>query len=143
MQFRRSPSSVGRGPGGWLFGIWNWGSQISGVKQAVDDGGSDPLAAIRAVSALASEDSSALLVLTNVHRFLQSAEVVQALVQQLVNDRQNRTFVFVLSPIVQIPVELEKLFIVVEHPLPGREQLEEIARGVATADGEKWRSCGK
>src|SRR5262249_9762059 len=26
--------------------------------------------------------------------------------------------------------------IVIEHPLPGREQLEEIARGVATDDGE-------
>jgi hypothetical protein len=31
---------------------------------------------------------------------------------------------------------LEKLFVVVEHDLPGREQLEEIARGIATQDGE-------
>ena len=32
--------------------------------------------------------------------------------------------------------ELEKLFVVVEHDLPDREQLEEIARGIATEDGE-------
>ncbi len=29
---------------------------------------------------------------------------------------------------VQIPVELEKLFVVLDHALPGRDQLEGIAR---------------
>ena len=37
---------------------------------------------------------------------------------------------------MQIPVELEKQFVVVEHDLPGRDQLEAIARGVATEPGE-------
>jgi hypothetical protein len=75
-------------------------------------------------------------VLVNLHRFLQSAEIVQALAKQLAVGKQSRSFIVILSPIVQIPTELEKLFIVVEHPLPGREQLEEIARGVATDNGE-------
>ena len=39
-------------------------------------------------------------------------------------------------PVVQIPVELEKQFVVLEHDLPGRDQLEAIARGVATEPGE-------
>ena len=43
--------------------------------------------------------------------------------------KQDRTFVAILSPLVQIPTELEKVFVVIEHDLPGREQLEEIARG--------------
>ena len=34
----------------------------------------------------------------------------------------------VLAPVVQIPVELEKLFIVLDHALPDRQQLERIAR---------------
>src|SRR2546423_5865853 len=97
---------------------------------------SDPLAAIRSLHALATEEGSALLVLVNFHRFLQSAEIVQALARQLASGKQNRTFILVLSPIVQIPTELEKLFIVVEHPLPHRRQLQEIARGVATDAGE-------
>ena len=42
----------------------------------------------------------------------------------------------ILSPVVQIPVELEKLFVVIEHELPGREQLLEIAAGIATEEGE-------
>ena len=39
-------------------------------------------------------------------------------------------------PIVQIPVELERQFVVLEHHLPGREQLQKIAEGVATEPGE-------
>jgi hypothetical protein len=56
--------------------------------------------------------------------------------RQIFAGKQNRTFLVVLAPLVQIPVELEKLFVVVEHELPTREQLAEIARGIATEAGE-------
>jgi hypothetical protein len=120
----------------WRLAVWDLeqGLRIGGAT--ADEAGSDPLAAIRAVNALATENSSALLVLVNFHRFLQSAEIVQALARQLVDGKQTRTFVLVLAPVVQIPVELEKLFVIVEHPLPSREQLQEIASGVATNNGE-------
>ena len=124
----------------WRLAVWdvNAGLQIptQGNRQAADAGGNDPLAAIRAVNALAAPDTSAILVLVNAHRFLQSPEVVQALAQQISAGKQNRTFVIVLSPVVQIPTELEKLFTVVEHDLPDRGQLEEIARGIAIESGE-------
>ena len=61
------------------------------------------LAAIRAVNALASPDSSALLVLVNFHRFLNSTEIVQALVRQIGQGKQNRTFVLVLAPWCRSP----------------------------------------
>jgi hypothetical protein len=35
-----------------------------------------------------------------------------------------------------LPPELEKLFVTVDHELPGRDQLLEIARGIATEGGE-------
>ena len=124
----------------WRLAVWDIlaGLQIPGQGngQAVDAGSSDPLAAIRSLGALATADSSAILVLANFHRFLSSPEVIQALAQQIAAGKQSRTFVVILSPIVQIPTELEKLFVVVEHELPGREQLEEIARGIATEEGE-------
>ncbi len=85
---------------------------------------------------LAAPDGTAILVLQNFHRFLQSAEIVQALARQTTLGKQNRTFVVILSPVVQIPIELEKLFVVLEHELPSREQLAEIARGIATEDEE-------
>src|SRR4051794_35100724 len=102
----------------------------------------DPLAAIRALGALASPDGTALLVLRNFHRFLGSAEVVQALDSQLVAGKQARTFVVVLAPVVQIPIELEKQFVILEHELPGRDQLGAIARGVAVEPGELPEGVG-
>jgi len=124
----------------WRLAIWDVerGLHLPGQTngQAADAGGNDPLAAIRSRNAMASADSSALLVMVNAHRFMQSAEVVQALAQQISIGKSNRTFVTVLSPVVQVPVELEKLFVVLQHDLPAREQLHDIARGIATEDGE-------
>ena len=124
----------------WRLAIWDIDRGLRGTGQqdqpASGDSDNDPLAAIRALGALAADDGSALLVLKNFHRFLQSAEIVQALAHQIVSGKQSRTFVVILSPIVQIPVELEKLFVVIGHDLPSREQLSEIVRGVATEPGD-------
>ena len=77
-----------------------------------------------------------MLVLRNFHRFLGSPEVVQALDTAISAGKQNRTFVVVLAPVVQIPVELDRQFVVIEHDLPGRDQLRQIARSIATESGE-------
>lgn len=124
----------------WRLAMWNvdQGLQVAAQQatQSLDTASSDPLAAIRALNALGTADSSALLVLVNFHRFVASAEIVQALAHQIAAGKQNRTFVLVLSPVVQIPTELEKQFVVLEHDLPGREQLSEIVRGIATQENE-------
>jgi len=109
----------------WRMASWDVerGLQVPGSDQPVDSGGSDPLAAIRSINALASADSSALLVMSNFHRFMNSAEVVQALAHQINLGKQNRTFLVVLSPVVEIPTELEKLFVVVETAQAGGRRL--------------------
>ena len=96
----------------------------------------DPLVAIKSVNAMATSDGAAILVMNNLHKFISSTEVMQALQHQLLTGKQNRTFVIGLSPTVNIPTELEKLFVVVEHTLPDREQLKEILRSIATEEGE-------
>ncbi|PHS11667.1 MAG: AAA family ATPase [Blastopirellula sp.] len=121
----------------WQLATWDIESGLSlpGVTEA-DVGSHDPLAAIRAINTLATPNGTAILVLQNFHRFTQSAEIVQALYRQIVAGKQNRTIVVILSPVVQIPTELEKMIVVIEHHLPDRDQLEEIARGIATEEGE-------
>jgi hypothetical protein len=121
----------------WQLVTWNIDSGLAsgGQPNDADRSASDPLAAIRTLRS-ATGDTATLLVLSNFHRFLNSAEIVQALAEQLVTGKQTRTFVVVLSPVVAIPVELEKLFVVVEHQLPNREQLHEIAAGIAAEEGE-------
>ena len=123
----------------WALATWDVdrGLQVAGRPDAADDGAApDPVAAVRALDAMATPDGSAILVLVNAHRVLSSAEVVQAVARQVQQGKTNRTFVVVLSPVVQLPVELERHFVVVEHDLPDRPQLEAIARGVATEPGE-------
>ena len=121
----------------WSLATWDMESGLSVAGNAATDGNAqDPLAAIRSIGALATADGTAILVLQNFHRFLQSTEIVQALSKQILAGKQNRTILVILSPVVQIPVELDKLFVVVEHDLPSRQQLLEIARGVATEEGD-------
>jgi hypothetical protein len=120
----------------WRMASWNIEEGLRVQEAEADAAGSDPLAAIRSVNSLVTDNGTAILVLQNFHRFMQSAEIVQALAQQIVTGKQNRTFIVVLSPVIQIPVELEKLFVVLEHELPDREQLAEIAQSIATEEGE-------
>jgi hypothetical protein len=124
---------------GWTLATWDLDRGMSaGDPRSVPavPGAADPLAAVRALKALASADGTAILILRNYHRFLGNPEIVQALDTRLAEGRRDRTFVVVLSPVVQVPVELEKQFVVVDHELPSRDQLEAIARGVATEAGE-------
>src|SRR3954467_14827249 len=125
---------------GWSLATWDVdrGLALAGPADGpgVVSGAADPLAAIRSLPALATADGTAILVLRNFHRFLGSHEIVQALDTQLAAGKQARTPVVILAPVVQGPGELEKLFVVIEHDLPGRDQLAAIARGVATEPGE-------
>ncbi|MFM8703801.1 MAG: AAA family ATPase [Planctomycetia bacterium] len=125
---------------GWRLGVWDCDRgmafplepiQIPGVTDA-----QDPLAVIRSLPQVANGSGTTLVVFESLHRFLGATEIIQALARQVHAGKNNRCFVVVLAPVVQIPAELDKLFTVVDHELPGRAQLEEIARGVATQDGE-------
>src|SRR4051812_22241209 len=60
----------------WRVAVWDLeqGLRVTGAESGPSDSAGDPLAAIRSVNALATPDSSALLVLVNFHRFLQSVE---------------------------------------------------------------------
>ncbi len=95
----------------------------------------DPLAAVKAAAGLGGDQTS-ILVLENFHRFLTSVEIIQALVGQIHSGKQTRSIIVVLAPILDLPPELEKLFVVVEHELPTRDQLQEIAEGIGTEEGE-------
>lgn len=95
----------------------------------------DPVSVLRALPSLApaetpvsnGEPATTVLLLPNFHRFLQSPEIIQTLFETLVAGKQRRLFVIVMSPLVQIPIELEKQFVVIEHALPNRDQLARIA----------------
>jgi hypothetical protein len=96
----------------------------------------DPLAVIRALPQVSQGASTTLVVFESLHRFLGATEIIQALARQIHAGKHSRCFIVVLAPVIQIPPELDKLFTVIDHELPRHSQLEDIARGVATQDGE-------
>jgi hypothetical protein len=119
----------------WRMVHWNLETGLI-LPAEVATTASDPLAVIRSLNSLRSENATTLLVLENFHRFLQSTEIIQALIQQIQLGKQHRTFIVILSPVINLPIELDKLFIVVEHELPSREQLTGIAQQLATEPSE-------
>jgi len=131
----------------WRVAIWDaarglHGPLVTGATSS-DRQGPDPLAALRALATWADPNGTTILVLHHVQRFWNSPEFVQTVVRQLLAGKTQRTFLVVLSPVVQLPLELEKLFVVIEHELPSREQLAEIALGLGASatelpTGEAW-----
>jgi hypothetical protein len=116
---------------GWDVAAWDVadGLRVPGSAAARNDAGpGDPVAALRALPTLAKPDGTALLLLHQFYKYFTNPEVAQTAFAQLVAGKQRRTFLVVLAPVVQLPVELEKLFVVVEHSLPDRAQREAIAR---------------
>lgn len=122
----------------WRLLSWDIDRGLQGTELAEgrDTSILDPLSAIHCLSSQADPDRPTLLVLKNFHRFINSPEIIQALTQQINLGKQARTFIVILSSLVQIPTELEKLFVCLEHDLPDRDQLLEIARSIATEAGE-------
>ncbi|MEZ6096888.1 MAG: AAA family ATPase [Pirellulaceae bacterium] len=121
----------------WQLATWNIGSGLQVSGATLDTIGGDPLSAVRTASSLSIEDGTVVLVLENFHRFLNSTEVVQAVARQIILGKQNRTILVVLAPVLQLPIELQKQFVVIEHELPDRNQLAEIAVGIATEELER------
>lgn len=124
----------------WKIAVWDManGLRLPGSPNSPrpDNGDGEPLSALRALPALAEPNGTALLLLHNFHRHLSNPEVVQTTFNQLIAGKRQRTFIVVLAPVVQIPVELEKLFVVLTQPLPDREQLLRIARELTSDSPE-------
>lgn len=120
----------------WMFSQWDIEQGLRTTCESGNTSVTDPLSAVRAANEISDAETVCVLVLTNMHRFLGSAEIVQAIARQVHVGKQNRTILVILSPVVHLPPELEKLFVVIRHELPDRAQLEEIARGIASEESE-------
>jgi hypothetical protein len=112
----------------WAFAVWDVdaGLQCSGSPATAVD----PLSAVRAAGAMAKPEKTAVLVLRNFHRFLSGVDVVQAVERQLARGKSEGVVLVVLAPVVQLPVELERPFLVLDHELPSAGELRAIAEGL-------------
>lgn len=111
----------------WKCLIWDVLNGVNGTAAG------DPLAAIRIMSQL---EGPTLLILRGFHKFLAGAEVIAALEQELLLAKTRQCSLVIIAPSVQLPPELERLFVVVEQELPSREALCAIAAQVGHQAGE-------
>src|SRR3954462_192874 len=59
----------------WAFAAWDIDRGLRVAGRAAPSPATDPVAAVKSVNGLATPDGSALLVLPNFHRFMQSTDV--------------------------------------------------------------------
>lgn len=123
----------------WRMATWDIDAGLSlsvgADREGTAPSANDPLAAVRTIPSLVG-DSPLLCVLRGFHRFLGNPELVQAVERQVLAGRSRQTYVLILAPVVQLPPELERMFVVIEDELPDRRQLAEIAGAIATEKGE-------
>ena len=89
---------------GWALAAWDIDRGLNlhgrGAESGTAVSAGDPLSAIRALGAMANPDGTSILVLRNLHKFMNNIEVVQALDSAIAAGKTARTFVVVLSPVV-------------------------------------------
>ena len=122
----------------------NWSLMTWDIAQGLKSNGDqptasdaiDPIGAVKALSAMTNDDIPTILVLRSYHRFIGSGEIVAEVAKAVTQGKVHRKFVVILSPVVQLPPELERLFVVVDHEPPTRDEMRELLAGIAT-DGDE------
>ncbi|MBK8253101.1 MAG: AAA family ATPase [Polyangiaceae bacterium] len=112
--------------------------KVSGGRAPVlIEGTQAPKAALAAVAALANPS---LVVLKDLHAFLDDAEVVRWLRELSHTLKQTQTTVILLSPQLRLPPDLEKEVTVVDVPLPGFDDLRVLLRDIVTLVQQSGRA---
>jgi len=115
--------------------VYAW-SITEGFKSL--DGGSgygdlrDPL---KALEHICQTEDAAIFVLRDYHPYLKDPTVVRRL-RDFSRDRQGGQHVVLLSPFLNVPVELEKSLTVVDFELPGKEVMSQLVIDVARTLGD-------
>ncbi|WP_287588519.1 AAA family ATPase [Candidatus Borrarchaeum sp.] len=106
-------------------------SITEGIKtqsgKEIDNSVRDPLTALDYVY---SVQRPLLFVLKDFHPYLKDPQVIRRLRDCAEEVKKSNKTIIVVSPVLEIPVELEKLITVIDYQLPSLKTLERILRGI-------------
>ncbi len=119
----------------WECRLWDIEQGLRSPGATGTGDGTDPLTAIRSEAA-AGHAGTRLIVLENLHRYLDSPEIVQALLGTSREGKRSGRHLVLISPDFRLPPELSRVVTLIDHGLPDRAQLEAIAVETATEPGE-------
>lgn len=128
---------------GWRLVVWDFHRGLSSNGFDIDavlvPTIAAPIEVLKAIPKLESQPGTTLLALRGFHRFLDRPDVVLTLDRQLTAARGLRLVLIILAPVVSLPVELERQFVVIEHGLPARAELFQIlCRVTAELERTPW-----
>src|SRR5437660_6948553 len=124
--------------------VYTWpvteGVRLGGEQQGDS---MDPLKALRFILE-AKKDERAVFILRDLHAFQKNPEVVRLLRDLARNLKETLKTVFMISPLLQVPPELDKELAVVEYPLPELAEIGTILDRVASmVPGSKAAPSGQ
>ena len=120
----------------WLLHSFDMDKGNCRVGSDNGDGMPDPGAAIRTHMGRTphNHEDSCLTLLPNFHRLFVDPSVVQTVQHAITRGKAERQFLVILAPVLQLPPELEKQFVVIDHELPDRNVLLEIMHNICGDD---------
>lgn len=92
----------------------------------------DPLSPVQKISSL---PQTSILFLKDFHRFIESVDVYRAMKNQLNHLKANDKHLVIISPVIKIPVELEKEITVMDFPLPSVDDMVILAKKMVSDNG--------
>jgi len=102
--------------------------RVGGARTAGAEGAREPMEALAAIEKLADPS---LVVLKDFHPYLNDPTVIRGLRELSQSLKTTYTTVILLSPVLQIPVELEKELTVLDVPLPTHDELYALLKEIA------------
>lgn len=81
-------------------------------------------------------EDTTLVLLHNFHRYLENGEVAQRLRNAVVEGKSRGVHYLIVSPVLNLPADLERLFTIIDHPLPGEEDFRMLVEGIETDGGK-------
>jgi len=114
----------------WQFFVWDCiqGIRAAGATQVVDEI-KDPVEAVNWLSMY----TDTVLIANNLHLFLDIPEVIQAIQNGVIRWKGIGCALIMISPVIQMTPEIDKLFTVVNLPLPDDDALINLQKELCTS----------
>jgi hypothetical protein len=118
----------------WDLTCWDCARGLYKLDNGGVGGASSPGDPIAPLSHYGTHGRTTLLLLHNYHHFVRNPVVMQHLINRVLRNKTVKNTLVVTTPTGVIPMELDKLFAVVEHKLPTPDELVKIAGELVDPD---------
>ena len=113
----------------WGFSQWDVAQGVHPGSQLPPGGSGDPMFPINTPPQKKEGQETHLVALHNYHKYLAQPLIFQTLFNRIKDGKVSRNILVILAPTSgDIPIEIQRVMPVLEHPLPDRAALDAIAR---------------